>query len=173
MRSRRIFEIVLFAMLGALMFCSKVIMEILPNIHLLGMFTMVYTLVFRWKGLIPLYVYIMLNGLYAGFAMWWWPYLYIWTLLWGMTMLLPRHMPTKMACIVYPAVCALHGSAFGILYAPAQALMYRMGFEATVAWTLAGLPWDLLHGVGDLFAGMLVLPLSRLLTDLLKRSNYL
>ena len=68
-------ELCVFAMLGALMFASKVIMEVLPNIHILGMLTMVYTLTFRKKALIPLYVYIMLNGLFAGFNAWWVPYL--------------------------------------------------------------------------------------------------
>ena len=40
-------HMVIFAMLGTVMFVSKVIMELLPNIHLLGMLTMVYTLVYR------------------------------------------------------------------------------------------------------------------------------
>ena len=43
-RSSWIYEIVIFAMLGTLMFCSKIIMEAIPNVHLLGMFTIVYTL---------------------------------------------------------------------------------------------------------------------------------
>lgn len=87
---RIILELVLFAMLGALMFCSRVIMALLPNIHLLGMLTMVCTIVFRAKGLIPVYIYVFLEGLFAGFSTWWLPYLYIWAILWGMTMLLPK-----------------------------------------------------------------------------------
>ena len=59
-------ETAVYAMLGALMFCSKIIMEILPNIHLLGMLTMTYTIVFRKKALIPVYIYVLINGLYAG-----------------------------------------------------------------------------------------------------------
>lgn len=156
-------ELIVFAMLGTLMFCSKIIMELLPNIHLLGMFTMTFTLVFRIKALIPIYVYVMLNGLYAGFSLWWVPYLYIWTILWGMTMLLPQSMPRAAKRIVYPAVCALHGIAYGILYAPAQALMFGLNFEQTLLWIAAGLPFDLLHGAGDLVAGMLILPLTELL----------
>ena len=65
---------VIFALLGALMFCSKIIMEALPNIHLLGMFTMVFALAYRKKGLIPLYVYVFINGVWAGFDIWWMPY---------------------------------------------------------------------------------------------------
>ncbi len=163
-------EMVIFAMLGTLMFCSKIVMEALPNIHLLGMLTMVYTLVFRKKALIPIYVYVLLNGLYAGFSLWWVPYLYLWTVLWGATMLLPRSMPKKLAVVVYPLVCALHGLAFGTLYAPAQALMFGFNGKQTLAWIVAGLPWDALHAVGNLCAGVLILPLTALLNKLLRRA---
>lgn len=159
-----------FAMLGTVMFCSKIIMEALPNIHLLGMFTMTYTLAFRKKALIPIYIYVMLNGLYAGFSMWWVPYLYIWTVLWAATMILPKNMPVKAKCVIYPIVCALHGIAFGTLYAPAQAIMFGLNFEQTIAWIISGLPWDLIHGIGNFFAGMLILPLSELLKKLMKKS---
>lgn len=159
-------EMVVFAMLGTLMFCSKIIMEVLPNIHLLGMFTMVFTIAFRKKALIPIYIYVLLNGLYAGFTIWWIPYLYVWTILWGVTMLLPKKMPKKFACVVYPLVCALHGIAFGALYAPAQALLFGLDFNQMVAWILAGLPWDTLHGVGNFFVGILIIPLSDLLIKL-------
>lgn len=159
---------VLFAMFGALMFCSKVIMEALPNIHLLGMFTVVFTIIFRKKALIPIYVYVFLNGLYAGFTMWWVPYLYVWTVLWAVTMLLPQKMPKRVACVVYPIVCGLHGLAFGLLYAPVQALFFGLNFEQTVAWVIAGLPFDVTHAVGNLAAGILIVPLSELLKKLLK-----
>lgn len=159
----------MFALLGALMFVSKVVLEFLPNIHLLGMLTMTYTLVFRKKALIPIYVYIMLNGLYAGFNLWWLPYLYIWTVLWGVTMLLPQDMPKGVACVVYPLVCCLHGLAFGTLYAPAQALMFHLNWEQTLAWIVAGLPWDLVHGIGNLAAGLLIVPVSGVLKKLAAR----
>lgn len=158
-------------MLGAIMFCSKIIMEALPNIHLLGMFTMTYTVVFRKKALIPIYVYVLLNGLYAGFSMWWIPYLYIWTILWAVTMLLPKRMPVTAGRIVYPVVCCMHGLAFGTLYAPMQALMYGMDLKQAMAWIVAGLPWDMVHGIGNIFAGMLIIPLSDLLRKLMRNGK--
>ncbi len=160
---------VVFAMLGTLMFCSKLIMEALPNIHLLGTLIMTSTVVFRKKALIPIYVYVLLNGLYAGFSMWWVPYLYIWTILWGVTMLLPRNMPKGVACIVYPVVCSLHGFAFGALYAPVQALMFGFTWEQMLAWIAAGIPFDVLHGIGNFCVGLLILPLSELLKKLMIR----
>ena len=48
------------------MFCSKLIMEPLPNIHPLGLLTMTYTVVFGAQALIPIYIYVVLVGIYAG-----------------------------------------------------------------------------------------------------------
>jgi energy-coupling factor transport system substrate-specific component len=154
---------VIFAMLGTLMFCSKIAMEALPNVHLLGALTMVYTIVYRYRALIPVYIYVILNGAFAGFNLWWVPYLYIWTILWGITMLLPRQMPKSVAAVVYPLICGIHGFAFGTLYAPAQALMFGLDFKGMLAWIVAGLPFDLIHGAGNFAMGLLILPLSNLL----------
>ena len=167
-------EITIFAMLGTVMFCSKIIMEALPNLHLLGMLIMVYTLVFRKKALIPIYCYVFLNGLYAGFSLWWVPYLYIWTILWGVTMLLPKNLPEKLprelCIIIYSAVCALHGLAFGLLYAPAQALFFGLNFQEMLVWIAAGFSFDVIHALGNLFAGLLILPLSALLKRLSEKN---
>lgn len=160
---------VLFSMFAALMFCSKLIMEVFPNIHLLGMLTMLLTVVFRKKALIPLYLYVIVQGAYAGFAPWWWPYIYVWTVLWGMTMLLPKNMPMGVKSIVYPAVCALHGFAFGIIYAPGQALLYGFNLKQTLAWIASGFPFDVVHGISNIFTGMLILPLSELINKMLRQ----
>ena len=161
-------EICLFAILGALMFVSKIVMEALPNIHLLGMLTITYTIVFRKKALIPIYVYVLLNGLYAGFNAWWVPYLYIWTILWGITMLLPKNMPKALACVVYPLLCALHGLFFGALYAPVQALMFNFTLEQTITWIAAGLTFDIIHMIGNFAVGLLIFPVSAVLKRLVK-----
>ena len=163
--------ICIFAMLGALMFCSKKIMEVLPNIHLLGMFTMVLTLTFRWRALIPLYIYVFLDGLFLGFNVWWYPYLYIWTILWAITMLLPKKMPRRLCMVVYPVICSLHGFAFGILYAPAQALFFDLNFEETLAWIATGAVFDIVHGVSNLATGLLVVPFSELLIKLSRKQG--
>ena len=111
-------EICLFAILGALMFISKIVMEALPNIHLLGMLTITYTIVFRKKALIPIYLYVLLIGVRWGFGIAWIPYVYLWLLLWGAAMLVPKKMPKKAAIPLYCTIGFLHGILFGVLYAP-------------------------------------------------------
>lgn len=168
-RKQWIFELAVFPMLGAIMFCSKLLMEFLPNIHIVGMLIMLYTVVFRWKALIPIYIFVFLTGIYAGFGFWWLPYLYIWAVLWAVTMLLPKNMPRAAALVVYPIVCGAHGILFGVLYAPAQALMFGFDFEMTCAWIASGFYFDLLHGIGNVIFGTFVYPLSTLFKRLMKK----
>lgn len=158
------------------MFCSKLLMEWIPNVHLLAMFTITFTLVYRKKALFPIYVYVLLNGIYAGFATWWIPYLYIWTILWAVTMLLPKAIITPkkewqyiLYTVLLMLLCGLHGLFFGILYAPAQAIMYGLSFKATIAWIILGLSFDFIHAIGDFCAGALILPLVKLLKMLDKK----
>lgn len=156
-------EIAIFGMLGAMMFASKMLMEFLPNIHLLGVFTIAFTVVYRQKALYPIYIYVLLNGLIAGFNVWWVPYTYIWTILWGWAMLLPKELPKKARPFIYMGLCALHGFLFGVLYAPAQALFFGLGFEETIAWIVSGIPFDVIHGVSNLVCGVLICPIIALL----------
>ena len=162
---------ILFSLLAVMMFCSKVVMAPLANVHLVGMFTMVYTVAFRKKALVPIYLYVLLEGVFYGFTFFWLPYLYIWTLLWGVTMLLPKNMSPKTATFVYPVICSLHGFLFGVLWAPSQALIFGFSFKQTVAWIASGFYFDLVHGISNFVMGFLVLPLSSLLKRLNKRTN--
>ena len=156
-------EIVLFGMLGSLMYASKVIMEAAPNIHLLGVFTIAFTVVYRKKALYPIYTFVLLNGLFSGFAAWWIPYLYLWTVLWGITMLLPQKMPKIIKPVVYMTVNACHGFLFGTMYAPVQAVLFGLSFDRMVAWIIAGLPFDFIHGISNFFCGLLIVPIISVL----------
>ena len=155
----KIREIAVFGMLGAIMYVSKLIMEMLPNIHLLGAIIVAITVVYRIKALFPIYVFVFLNGLFSGFTMWWIPYLYIWTVLWGFAMLIPKNIPKKIRPIVYMAVSSLHGFLFGILYAPAQAIIFGLNFKGMIAWIISGFPFDLIHGVSNFICGVLICPI--------------
>lgn len=166
-------EITVFSMLGAIMYASKMLMQLLPNIHLLGAFVIAITLVYRKKALYPIYTYVLIEGIFAGFALWWIPYLYLWTLLWGAVMLLPKNMNKKLAPFVYMGVCALHGFLFGTLYAPFQALAYGLGFKGMIAWIIAGFPFDAIHGVSNFICGILIIPLASLIRKISKQIGIL
>ena len=133
---------------------------------------MAYTVVYRSRALIPFYVYTVLIGLYEGFGIWWVPYLYIWLPLWGVTMLLPRRMPKKIAIPVYMVVCALHGLSFGALYAPVWAFVQGLDLKGIFAWIVVGFPADVLHAAGNFAGGALVFSMAELLRRLEGKTNF-
>ena len=164
----RLISLAIFVMLGVIMFISDVMMEFLPNIHIVGVLTVVYTIVYRFRALIPIYIYAFLNGLFFGFGPWWVAYLYIWTILWGAVMLVPRGFSKTVKRIFYIALCALHGFAFGLLYLPVQAAFFSSDPTYLKAWWSIGfVTADLYHGIGNLIFGiLLIIPLSELLIKL-------
>jgi len=160
MQKRLIYRTCIFSFLGTLLFISKLVMEPLPNIHIIALLITVYTLVYRHLALFPIYVFVLITGLINGFGIWWIPYLYIWLPLWASVMLLPRNMPKKIAMPVYMIIGALHGLFYGVLYAPFQAIALGLSFEGTIAWIISGLPFDFIHAAGNLLTCSLVLPLA-------------
>ena len=159
-------DMIVFAMFGALLFAGKIVFEALPNIHPVAMLIMVITVTYRVKALIPIYLFVIILGLYYGFPQWWIPYTYIWTVLWGMTMLIPRNIPKEIAVVVYPIVCGLFGLMFGALYAPVQALLYGYDFAFTIKWIIAGLSYDVAHAIGNFGMGFNVYPLTNVIKKL-------
>ena len=164
-----VYEMAVFSMLGAMMYVSKLLLEWAPNMHLIALFTIVFTVVYRAKALIPIYIFVLLSGVFGGISAWWMPYLYIWALLWGAVMLLPRRMPAKIAAPVFVALGTLHGLLFGVFCAPSQALFFGLDFRGTLAWIAAGFYFDLLHAIGNFAACTLCIPLIKLILNVQKR----
>lgn len=157
----------IFGMFGAMMFATKYLMEVLPNVHLLGLFIGTLTVVYRWRALIPLYLYVLLDGLAHGFSPWWIAYLYIFLPLFFGFLLVPRTLPDSIKAVLYPTVSALHGLFFGVLYLPVWTVLYQLDtWEKMMAWVGAGALFDVTHMISNAVFGTLILPLSRLLFKL-------
>ena len=160
-------DLAIYSVLSAIMLVSRISLQMVPFIQLLGLIIASVTLAYRVRALIPLYVYVMLDGIFSGFSLWWMPYIYIWLPLWFSFMLAGKlNLPKKVKVPLYMVLSGLHGMFFGIMYAPAQALMFGLTFEGTITWVVAGLWFDFMHAMGNFAAGVLIIPLSELLTRL-------
>ncbi len=162
-------EITVFAMLGALLFGSKVILEAVPNIHPVTVLIMVYTLVYRKKAIFPLLVYLVLDTVKWGFATMV-PYWYIFPLVWLTTLAIPRGISGWKLQAACTGICTLFGLLFGVLYAPWQALLFGYNLPKMLTWIAAGFYFDLLHAAGNFAASFLTLPLVRLLQRIEKQA---
>ena len=157
-------DIVVLSLFGGIMVLSDQMMNALPNIHLIAMFIILLTRFYRAKALYAIYLFVILDGFLENFfPSVWVMYSYIWLILWGAVMLLPKELSAKKERILYPLIGALHGLLFGILGAPAGYFMFyslsAWSAKSFFAYILNGLPFDLMHMAGNLFACLLVCPL--------------
>ena len=164
-------DLIVLVSFGIIMFISKMIMEFLPNVHAIAMFIAVFTLSYRHKALISIYVYAFLSGFTFGFSTWWYPYLYIWTVLWALIMLIPKNASIKCKGILATVFCALHGISYGVLYAPFQALAFGLSFEGMISWIAVGFPWDIVHMLGNIAMSVLIIPLYKTIVKLQATSS--
>ncbi|MEG0269427.1 MAG: hypothetical protein RR821_04175 [Clostridia bacterium] len=150
-------ELVTLALLSALLLGVQVALAVLPNIELVSLLIVLYTLYFRWKALCIIYVFVLLEGLVYGFGLWWVNYLYVWTVLWALTMLFHRMKGT----VGWIVLLASYGLGFGFLCA--LPYLFMGGIGAAAAYFLSGIPFDLLHCAGNAAAAaVLFQPLRRL-----------
>ncbi len=156
-------NLVIDAFLCALLFISQVSLSWLPNVELVSLFLILYTLVFGRHVWIILYVFVLLEGLFWGIGMWWFSYLYVWALVPASVFLLyKKHCPS-------PVSAALLAGTFGMLFGLFSSLpaVLTGGLTAAFVWWTAGIPYDILHGMGNFIISLILFkPLYQLLTAL-------
>ena len=129
------------ALLSAILYVSKVVLEFLPNIELIVTVFNLFELI-QW-----------------GFGTWWFSYLYVWPLLCVITMLLKKLIKEEFL------IWAIVSGSFGLIFGSLFALFYLfVDPKYALAYWISGLPWDVVHCIGN-FVLMLILgkPLYKLL----------
>ena len=141
-------EVVLYALLASLLLVVQVGLAFLPNIELVSLLLMVYTRSMGKKALIPLYVFVLAEGLLYGFGIWWINYLYIWTILVFIVILF-----RKIESVWFWAIVScIYGLCFGTL--SAVPYFFMGGFTLAATYIVNGIPFDLLHGAGNFVTAM-------------------
>lgn len=157
-------QIVILGLMTAILLVAQVGMSFLPNIELVSILIIVYTLVFRKKVLYVIYAFALLEGLIYGFGTWWITYLYVWTVLAGITWLF-REMES-------PLGWAILNAAFGLMFGALTAIvnLFISGIGGMISYWVSGIPFDLMHCAGN-FATALVLykPLMALMKRLVPK----
>ena len=153
----------------AMIEACKLCMQALPNIELTSFLLILFALRFGRLTLFVVPVFTLIEGLIYGFGLWWVMYLYAWPLL--VLAIRPfRQIDSAFFFAVFSGV-------FGLLFGPLCAVPYffigfagggvTQGLTQMFAWWVAGIPFDLMHGVSNFFI-MLALyrPMSRMLVRL-------
>ncbi len=154
-------EVVLFGMLGALIFAAKYVMSLLPNIEPVSLMVMLCAVVFGWKGAYPIAIYVGMEILFYGLGLWNINYLYIWAVL----ALAAGAMRKMTEPLGWAILSGAFGLMFGALCAPVDVVIG--GFSYAAAKWVSGIPFDLLHCAGNFGIALVVFkPLRKLLEDL-------
>lgn len=157
-------ELALFGILGGMTFAAQVAMAGLPNIEPVSLMVMLFAVTFGAKAVFPIYVFVLLEFAFYGIQLWSIAYLYIWLVLAIAAYLLRG--------AVHPLPWALLSGVFGLMFgalcAPADIVLG--GFSYAVGKWIVGIPYDLIHCVGNfVIALVLFVPLRRQMDRLYSR----
>ncbi len=162
----RLRELIVLALLAAMMFATQVAMATIPNVHLVAVFVILGAMLFGWKCLYSVYVFVLLEGLIYGFSMWFVNYLYVWTILAVIAILFRNNM----ARWFWAAVSGIFGLLFGALCSVPY--FFIGGWAGGFSYWVAGIPYDLIHCVSNaVLAFVLLMPLYNLSCKMLGRQS--
>lgn len=141
-------------MIGALE-AAKHALAFLPNVELVTLFIILYTLSFKDKIVFVIPAFILLEGCWYGFGLWWVMYAYIWPLLALFTYLLRK----QESVWVFSVLSGAFGLGFGALCSVPY--FFIGGGRTAFAWWVAGIPFDIIHGISNfVLCRVLFLPLK-------------
>lgn len=152
-------EVVLYGVLGALTFAAQVVMGPLPNIEPVSLMVMIFGAVFGWRGLYPVYVFVVMEVLYYGLGLWNINYLYIWGVL-AVAAILLRKMQQPLG---WAMVSAVFGLCFGALCGIVDIFIGGFGYAAA-KWA-SGIPFDIAHCGGNFVIALVLFKPLRTLVE--------
>lgn len=136
----------------------KATLTFLPNIELTTFWLIMFTLFFGKKVAFVVPVFILIEGCLYGFGSWWIMYLYTWPLLVLVTWIYRKQESLWFWSVLSAVFGLLFGFFCSIPYYVLGAIDggLRGGLYAGFSWWVAGIPWDLVHGISN-FVLMVVL----------------
>ncbi len=153
--------VVYLGMLTAVLAAGKMALNYLPNIEVVTLLLILYSITLGWKTIYVAVVFTILECFVWGFGLWTVSYFYIWLGLVIMTCLLKKHEGVWFWSIFSGMFGLFFGALCSIVY------LFLGGVGTAAAKWVSGIPFDLIHCVGN-FVLMLVLyhPVSTLLKKL-------
>lgn len=159
-------DIPLIGMLSAVLLTVQVALLFLPNIELISLLIIIYTLIFKKKTIYIITTFVLVQGLLYGFSLWWVNYLYVWFILSIITRLFKR----ETSSISWALISGFYGLLFGALcsipyfFIGLSSGTVENGFHAAFAYWINGIPFDLVHGISNFFIALFLFkPIYKLL----------
>lgn len=143
-------DIALIGMMSAILLAVQIGFSFLPNIELISLLIILYTLIFGWRALYIIYVFVAVEGLVYGFGLWWFSYLYIWTVLYLITKVFHK----LRSPLYWAVISGAYGLSFGALYS--LVVVITSGIHSGLASWVQGIPFDIAHCIGNFMITLLL-----------------
>lgn len=164
MKNRKTWEIVVMGVLTAVVFAAQVAMGFLPNIELVTLLFILYTLVLGRKVFLIIYVFVFLEGIFYGFGLWWVNYLYVWTVQSIVTLMLRK----QTSVFFWSILSGFYGISFGALCAIPY--FFMGGPSSAFAYWVSGIAYDIPYCIGNVIVCLLLFkPLYKVLDQVLNK----
>lgn len=145
-------DLTCLAILAAMMIAGQVAMASLPNIEPVSFLIIAGAVVYGYSILFSVYAFVLVEGMIYGFGLWVLNYLYVWAIL-AVAAVLLRKIEDR---LIWAVISGAFGLCFGLLCAIPY--VFISGFPAAAAYYISGIPFDLLHAVGNFTLALFFLP---------------
>ncbi len=151
-------DIALIGMMTAILEVSKLSLSFLPNVELVTFWIIMFTIFFGPKVIYAMIAFILIEISIYGIQTWVIMYMYIWPILTLIVCLCGRNH----SIWLYSILSGIYGLLFGFFCAIPYFFIgavdggIRSGLIMAFNWWVAGIPFDMVHGVAN-FILMLVL----------------
>ena len=136
-------DIALIGMMIATIEVAKLSLSFLPNVELVTLLLIVYTLFFGRRIIYVIVAFVLVEGCMYGFGTWWFMYLYTWPLLAVFTRVFRKQQSVWF--------WSIFSGIFGLFFGALCSLTYLVigGPYMAFSWWVAGIPYDILHCVSN------------------------
>ena len=151
-------DITLIGLMAAVIEVCKIALSWAPNIELTSFLIIMFAKHFGKRVFFVIPVFIVVEGAMYGLHLWWIMYLYAWPLLAVLAMIFRK----SDSAVSLAILSGIFGLTFGLLCSIPYIFIGTVdggivnGLRTAFAWWIAGIPWDMVHGVANFFI-MLVL----------------
>ena len=159
------------AMMLALLEAVKRALDFLPNVELVTFLFLVFTLLYGKKTYLVSFAFTGVETLVFGSGLWVVMYLYVWPVEILAISLMHRRFPKDADGYWWYCIFA---ALFGLFFGAACAIPYWVisGPKAAIAWWIAGIPYDIVHGVSNfILCSVLFLPVMKTARKIVQRGE--
>jgi len=161
-------DIALIGLLSASITTGKLILSFIPNVEIISLLFIVYTVTFGLNRSILVSIIFTTTEIFIyGFSTWFLVYYLIWPMLIIITQLIKKFVKNEYG---YATFAGLFGLSFGFFFAIVESFFY--GYAYGLTYWVSGIPFDILHGVSNFIIVLLLFnPITKTMTYVSRSFN--